>query len=245
VLYVVSNEQALHFEQLFLAANKLGWIKKDQEFVHIKFGLMRGEDLKRLSTRKGKTILLEEVIKEAIRRARKIVEKKNPSLSAREKKKISRVVGIGALKYNDLSQNRNTDIVFNWGKILDFEGNSAPYLQYTYARLRSILRKIENRKLKIGIKDLALLEHPEELGLLKKVLQFQGVLEDAAKENLPNLLCNYLWELANLANTFYEKYPVLKAEADLRNSRLALIDGTSRVLKQGLLVLGIEAPERI
>jgi len=242
VLYVVSNEQAFYFEQLFLAAEKLGWTKKGK-LVHVKFGLIRGEDMKRLSTRRGRTILLEEVIEEAIRRSRKIVEKKNPKLSPREKKAVARKIGIGALKYNDLSQNRNTDIIFDWSRLLALEGNSAPYLQYTYARLKSILRKAA--KVKIRPADLKFLQEPEEIVLVKKMLQFPEVLEDAAKENLPNLVANYLWELANLANTFYEKYPVLKAEPILKNVRLGLIAAISRTLKEGLAVLGIEAPERV
>jgi len=242
VLYVVANEQAMHFEQLFGAAKKLGWMKKD-ELLHVKFGMVRGEDLKRLSTRKGKTILLEEIIEEAVRRARKIVEVKNPKLPDREKVKIATAVGIGALKYNDLSQNRNTDIVFDWDTMLDFKGNSAPYLQYTYARLRSIGRKV--KKSSRGKSDLSLLKEAGERSLMQKTLQFQEAAEDAVKEYLPNLLCNYLWELANLANAFYEKYSVLQAAPDLQAARIALIKGTARVLKEGLSLLGIEAPEQV
>ncbi|MBI1975113.1 MAG: arginine--tRNA ligase, partial [Parcubacteria group bacterium] len=243
VLYVVANEQALRFEQLFVAAEKLGWTKG--ELVHVKFGMVRGEDMKRLSTRGGKTVSLDAVVQEAVSRARAVVEGKNPGLSQAEKQRIARMVGVGALKYNDLSQNRNTDIVFDWDRMLDFQGNSAPYLQYTYARLRSIRRKIKNAELRMQNVDLELLQKPEEIALMKKVLQFPEAVEDAAQEYAPNLLANYLWELANLANTFYEKYPVLKAEKGVREARLMLTTRVADTLRRGLLLLGIEALERV
>ncbi len=244
MLYVVSNEQTQYFNQLFRACEKLGWLKPGQA-VHVKFGLLRGEDLKRLSTRAGRVLLLEDVINEAVFRARKIVEEKNPLISEKDKENISRVVGIGALKYNDLSQNRNTDIVFSWEKMLDFEGNSAPYIQYTYARLKSILGKAKIKKYKYRKIALEILIEKEEVALMKKILRFQEALDDAARELAPNFLANYLWELASLTNTFYEKYPVLKAEENLKLARLFLITKTASVLKYGLHLLGIEAPERI
>lgn len=242
MVYVISNEQTQYLDQMFRAAEKLGWLASGQA-VHVKFGLLRGEDLKRLSTRGGKIILLEDAIKEAISRARKIVEEKNHALSEKEKAAISRMVGIGSLKYNDLSQNRNTDIIFDWDKMLDFAGNSAPYIQYTYARLKSIVRKSKQRK--IDDKSIAALAEPEEIALMKKVLQLPEAAEDAAREYAPNLVANYLWELANFANTFYEKYPVLKAEPKIRSARLALIVKTAATLKTGLLLLGIESPEMV
>lgn len=241
VLYVVSNEQAFHFEQLLLAAKKLGW-DKQCELIHVKFGLVRGEDLKRLSTRRGKTILLDEVIEESVRRARRVVEKKNKELPKREKDAIARKVGIGALKYNDLSQNRNTDIIFDWERMLSLEGNSAPYLQYTYARLKSIVRKAGRMATRESAKYLV---EEDEISLAKHLLRFPEAVEDAAKDNLPNIIANYLWELGNAANSFYEKYPVLKAEPRVRGARLFLIRAVTAVLKQGLSLLGIEAPERI
>jgi arginyl-tRNA synthetase len=246
ILYVVSNEQTQYLNQIFKAAEMLGWIKPG-EAVHVKFGLMRGEDLKRLSTRKGKIFLLEDVINEAISRCRKIVEEKNPSLSEKEVEKISRVIAIGALKYNDLVQHRNTDIIFDWNRILDLKGNSAPYIQYTFARLRSITRKARNSKPEIRNKsqNLKFLKQPEEIALMKKTLQFPEAVENAAREYAPNLIANYLWELSNLVNTFYEKYPVLKAEKGVREARLFLISRIADVLKEGLGLLGIEAPERV
>jgi len=244
MLYVISNEQTQYLDQVFRAAEKLGWLASRQA-VHVKFGLIRGEDLKRLSTRGGKMFLLEDVINEAVSRLRKIVEEKNPGLSEKEKERISRMVGIGALKYNDLSQNRNTDIIFDWNRMLDFQGNSAPYIQYTHARLRAILRKSKISKSKFRKANLDALVELEEIALMKKTMQLGEVIEDAAKGYAPNFLANYLWELANLANTFYEKYPVLKAEKGVREARLFLISRIADVLKEGLGLLGIGAPERI
>jgi arginyl-tRNA synthetase len=244
MLYVISNEQTQYLNQVFRAAEKLGWLSPGQA-IHVKFGLLRGEDLKRLSTRQGKTILLEDVIEEVVLRARQIVEEKNPGLSEKEKERISRMVGIGALKYNDLSQNRNTDIIFDWNRMLDFQGNSAPYIQYTHARLKSILRKTQMPKSKFQKVNLGALVEPEEIALMKKVLQFSEAVEDAAREYAPNLVANYLWGLSNLANTLYEKYPVLKAEKGVREARLFLINRIADVLKEGLGLLGIEAPERV
>lgn len=244
MLYVIANEQAQYLDQTFRAAEKLGWLRPGQA-IHVKFGMIRGEDMKRLSTRGGKTILLEDVIREAAARARRIVEEKNPALPEREKENIARMVGVGALKYNDLSQNRNTDIVFDWNRMLDFQGNSAPYLQYTHARMRSILRKIGNRKWKIRRSRFAPPAEQEEIALMKKTLRFPEAVEDAGAAFAPNLLANYLWEFANLANTFYEKYPVLKAEPVVRAARLALIAKTAATIKSGLKLLGIEAPERV
>lgn len=244
MLYVVANEQTQYFDQVFRAGEKLGWLKREQA-IHVKFGMLRGEDLKKLSTRGGKIFLLEDVINEAISRARKIVEDKNPSLSKKEKESISRMIGIGALKYNDLSQNRNTDIIFDWNRMLDLTGNSAPYIQYSYARLRSIVHKSQISPSKLRKTDLAPLNTTEELMLIKKVLQLPEAVRNAAKELAPNFVANYLWGLANLASAFYEKHPVLKAESGLRHARLALIAKTAATLKAGLDLLGIEAPERV
>jgi arginyl-tRNA synthetase len=262
ILYVVSNEQTQYFDQMFRAAEKLGWLAAHStssgqahstssgqacELVHVKFGLLRGEDLKRLSTRKGEIIMLDKVIDEAVQKAREIVEKKNTDLHLKEKDKIAEAVGIGALKYNDLSQNRNTDIIFDWNRMLDFDGNSAPYIQYTYARLRSIARKARNSKLEIRneFKLSNFLKQPEEVSLMKKALQLPEAAEDAARELAPNFVANYLWEMTNLVNVFYEKYPVLKAEKNVRDARLFLISKVAGALKQGLLMLGIKAPEQV
>ena len=248
VLYVVANEQALHFEQLSAAAAKLKLAPKTK-LVHIKFGLILGQDKKKLSTRRGQFVSLQKMIDEAVRRAKKIAKRKNSKLSAGQLKKIAKTIGLGAIKYNDLSQNRNTDIIFDWNRMLSLEGNSAPYLQYTYARLRSILRKA-GLPAQAGKKPLGRSLKIQQLGsperaLLCKVLQFQEVVPKAATEFLPSLLANYLFELSALANGFYEKYPVLKEKAPVREQRLSLIAGIAATLNAGLELLGIKVSERI
>lgn len=242
ILYVVANEQAGHFMQLFKAGELMGYIKPEMA-EHIKYGMVLGEDGKKFSTREGRVILLEEVLDEAISRARKTVEEKNPKLSKAEKEKIAKAVGIGAIKYNDLSQNRLTDIVFNWDKMLDFRGNSAPYLQYTYARIKSILRK---GKVRGALKfNSALLKDDRELTVLRRLVLFDEIIERAGEEYMPNIIADYLYNLANSFNAFYENVPVLSAEKDLRAARLGLISGVAIVIKNGLKLLGIEMLERM
>ncbi len=242
IIYVVANQQAGHLAQLFKAGEILGYIRPGMA-EHVKFGMVLGADGKKLATREGKVILLEDVLKEAVSRARKIVEEKNPKLSAKEKAKIADAVGIGAIKYNDLSQNRLTDITFNWDKMLDFRGNSAPYLQYTYARIKSILRKA---KIKGAFKfDPELLKDERELAVLRQLAVFDEIVERAGEEFMPNIIADYIYKLANNFNVFYENVQVLSAEKDLRAARLGLISGVAIVIKNGLKLLGIETLERM
>lgn len=242
IIYVVANEQAGHLAQLFRAANMLGYAGSGIA-VHVKFGMVLGPDGKKFSTREGKVILLEELLDEAVSRARQVVEEKNPKIPEAEKKKIARAVGVGAIKYNDLSQNRLTDITFNWDKMLDFRGNSAPYLQYTYARIKSILRKAKVRSaIKFNSK---LLVDERELGVLKLLANFDEAIARAGEEMMPNIIADYLYKLANSFNAFYENVQVLSAEKDLRQARLGLIAGVSVVIKNGLKLLGIETLERM
>lgn len=242
ILYVVSNEQAGYFPQLFKAAELLGYLKADIA-VHVKFGMVLSEKGKKLSTREGETILLNHFIDEAINRAYKIVSEKNPKLSLNQRKKIAEVVGIGALKYNDLSQNRLTDITFNWDKMLDFQGNAAPYLQYTCARIKSILRKAKiTNQVKFQPK---FLQDEKEIILIRQLNNFNETLLRAAEEYLPNILCEYLYQLANDFNAFYESLPVLKAEKETKLGRLALITAVAIVVKNGLKLLGIEVLEKM
>ncbi|EKD23870.1 MAG: hypothetical protein ACD_81C00163G0001 [uncultured bacterium] len=240
MLYVVGNEQAMHFEQLFSAVKKLG-IVTDQKLAHIKFGLMLGEDMKKFSTRAGKTVSLLGLLEEAIARAKKVVDEKQPDLSEEERQKIAEVVGIGAVKYNDLSQNRQSDIVFNWDRMLNFEGNSGPYLQYTYARLKSILRKAEN----ISTCDVDNLKDETELQVIMRLQEFPEVIESITKQYFPHYLTDYLYTLAKDTNAMYQKMPVLKAEENERNARLALIAAAAQTLKTGLELLGIKTLEQM
>ncbi len=243
ILYVVANQQALHFQQLFAIAEILGLDSAKLE--HIKFGLVLGEDKKKLSTREGNAVTLEEVADKAIKLARDIVEKKNPSLSEEEKEEIAQTVAIGALKYQDLKEHRNSDIVFDWKKMLDFAGDSGPYLQYTYARLSNIKNKALQEHPR-GELDFELLTEKSEMAVIKHLLDFPDVLGRVSKTNLPNHLTLYLYKLANLANRFYETVPVIKDENPSRRSaRLALVETAAAILKTGLGLLGIKVLEKI
>lgn len=239
MVYVVGNEQALHFEQLFAAVRKLG-IVDDQELVHVKFGMMLGEDMKKFSTRAGKVVSLLDLLQEAIVRARQVVDEKQPDLPEEERQKIAEAVGIGAVKYNDLSQNRQSDIVFNWDRMLSFEGNSGPYLQYAYARLKSILRKAE-----VGAFDAKDLKDEAELQVIMRLQEFPEVIEGMTKNHYPHHLADYLYALAKDMNAMYQKVQVLKAEEGERNARLALIAATAQTLKTGLELLGLKTLEQM
>ncbi len=239
ILYVVGNEQALHFQQLFAITKILDLDKI--ELGHIKYGLVLGGGGKKLATREGKAVVLEDVIDKAVLLAGKIVDKKNPDLPVRKRKAIAQAVGIGALKYNDLSQNRLSDINFDWQKMLSLEGNSAPYLQYTYARLKSILRKAGKRG-RFSVKQLS---GQADLDLVVKLMRFPDILEETANTYLPNYLSDYLYDLARETNMFYQTQPVLKSEPGLREARLKLIEVVAETLKTGLGILGIKTPEKI
>ncbi|MEK7547100.1 MAG: arginine--tRNA ligase [Patescibacteria group bacterium] len=240
IIYVVSNEQTLHFEQLFAAA-EIVRLKK-AKLAHVKFGLVLGEKGKKLSTRSGDTVQLEELLRKSVDLARKIVREKNPKLSAKEKEAIAEAVGIGAVKYNDLKENRLSDISFDWNKMLDFSGDSAPYLQYTRARLKSILRKARITKKAY----LEFLGDDIEMSIIRKLAEFPEVVRRSAEILMTNNIAKYLYELANLANKYYESTPILKDEnAPRRNARLVLIDSAASIMKSGLGLLGIKAPEKI
>ncbi len=242
MLYVVANQQALYFDQLFTCVKLAGFSNPKVKLTHVKFGLVLGEEGKKMSTREGEIIKLEELLNKAVDLAWRTVEKKNPELGRREKAKVAEAVGVGAVKYNDLSQNRLTDITFNWRRMMSFEGNSGPYLQYTYVRLKSILRKAGKLKsLRFNADILIELD----VNLLHKLIQYQDSLLRAAKENSPHLVANYLYELANLVNSYYHEAPVLKAVEPLRSLRLLLVQRTALVLKSGLEVLGIKVVERM
>ena len=240
ILYIVANQQALHFEQLFAIAKMLGFAKA--VLAHIKFGMVLGEDGKKLATREGKIIPLQDVIDEIVALAGKAVKEKNPELSEKQTDEIAKAIGIGALKYNDLKQHPRADIVFDWKAMLDISGNSGPYLQYTYARLHNIIEKAENRETGYA----ALLTEPEEEKLMKKILEFPEAVEHCTERNALNGLALYLYELSNDANRFYESVRVLNdKDIERRGARVMLISTVSAVLKTGLNLLGMEAPNRI
>ena len=240
MLYVVDNGQSLHFEQLFDAVKKLGYVT-DEKLVHVKFGLILGEDLKKLATRSGKHISLQAVIEEAIEKAEAVVNQKRSDLSEKERKEIGRAVGIAALKYNDLSQNRQSDIAFKWEKMLNLEGNSAPYLMYTHARLKSILRKAKAPR-SFGAEKLTT---PQELGLIRKLLGFPDVIHIVTQNYFPHYLTDYLFGLAQMTNAYYHGESILKSEPEVRDARLAFIVAIAQTMETGLGLLGISAPEKM
>jgi arginyl-tRNA synthetase len=239
IWYVVGAPQALHFQQIFAAAKMMG-IQGDLR--HIAFGSILGEDRKIMKTRSGENVGLAEVLHEAIERARKILSARTEALPPEEAESTARLIGLGAVKYAELSQNRLTDYVFSWDKLLAFEGNTAPYLQNAYVRIRSIFRKAGETP------DPAtpiLITAPAERALALKILQYAETLPVVLDDFRPNILANYLYELANTYHSFYEACPVLKAEPALRASRLVLSDLAACTLSHGLALLGIACPERM
>ena len=239
VWIVTGAPQILHFKQIFEIARREGYTA---DFRHITNGSILGEDRKLMKTRSGENVPLRDLLDEACQRARQVIEQKNPELTAEEKAEIASTIGIGAVKYADLSQYRMTDYVFAWDKMLSFQGNTAPYLQNAYVRIRSIFRKAGEAPAKI---DTLTLAEPAEITLAKRVAQFAEVVPQVLNDFRPNLLANYLFELANSFHAFYEACPVLKSAEPVRSSRLALSDLTARVLKKGLELLGIQVPERM
>ena len=242
--YVVGAPQMLHFKQIFEIARREGF---KADFRHIPFGNVLGEDRKLMKTRSGENVPLRQLLEEACARARKIIEEKNPDLSEAEKNDISRIIGIGAVKYADLVQYRMTDYIFSWDKMLALQGNTAPYLQNAYVRIRSIFRKAGDRLDDFkpsSLTNLALTD-PAEIALAKKLCQFAEVVPQVLNDFRPNVLANYLFELANSFHAFYEACPVLKSEEPRRSSRLILCDLTGRVLQRGLDLLGIKVPEKM
>ena len=236
---VTGAPQILHFKQIFEIARREGY---KADFRHITHGSILGENRKLMKTRSGDNVPLRELLDEACARARKIVEEKNPDLSDAEKIDIAQKIGIGAVKYADLSQYRMTDYVFSWDKMLSLQGNTAPYLQNAYVRIRSIFRKAGETQTKI---DQLVLAEAAEINLAKLLCQFAEVVPQVLNDFRPNILANYLFELANSFHTFYEACPVLKSEEPARSSRLALCDLAGRVLQRGLDLLGIKVPEKM
>ncbi|MGL1892778.1 MAG: arginine--tRNA ligase [Spirochaetaceae bacterium] len=239
LIYVTDDRQADHFKQFFRVSEMLGW---NVENIHVTFGLMKFADA-HFSSRKGNVIRLETLLDEAESRALKIVEEKNPELSTEEKKEIARVVGLGAVKYSDLSQNRSSAIIFDWDKNLSFEGNTSPYLQYVYARIQSILRKADFKG-SDSITDL-LFESEIENKLIIQMSKFHGVVIKAADTCKPNVIADYVYELAQMFNTFYNAINIMNSEELEKNSRLLLINKVAETIKSGLDLLGIEVLDRM
>lgn len=240
VWYVVGVPQQLHFRQLFDAAARWG---KTGDFKHIAFGSILGDDRKLMKTRSGENVGLIEVLAESVERAAKVIAEKNPDLQGEEAAKIAEIVGIGAVKFAELSQGRLTDYVFSWDRMLALSGDTAPYLQYSHVRIRSIFRKLD-APFDATAAEIHLNEDAE-IHLARLLVRFGEVLPTILEDFRPNLLANYVLELARAFHSYFEACPVLKAEEPVRSSRLALCELTSRTLKQGLYLLGIEVPERM
>jgi arginyl-tRNA synthetase len=243
IIYVTGAPQQLHFKQLFAIFRR--WHPEARvKLAHVWFGSVLGDDGRPFKTRAGETVRLEDLLDEAEERAFSVVSDKSPELDVAARREIARVVGLGAIKYADLSQNRQSDYVFSWDRMLSLQGNTAPYLLYAYTRIQSIFRK-GGEVTAMGIGQALTLTEPEELALGRRLLNFGLVLENAAEDFRPNFLCAYLYELAGDYARFYENCPVLKAEGAARATRLVLSNLTARVLKQGLEALGIETTEQM
>jgi len=240
IIYVTDARQQLHFKQVFAAARK--WWEKSPDLRHVYFGTILGEDGKPLKTRDGTPVKLADLLNEAEELALAVVTEKNPNLPPQVRQQIASVVGIGAVKYADLSQNRTTDYIFSWPKMLAMNGNTAPYMQYAYVRVQSIFRKAGATKTDIAKVSL---EHAAELDLAKHILRFPETLHAVAEDDKPNWLTGYLYDLTGKFSAFYENCPVLQSEEPTRSSRLLLCRLTADVIKQGLNLLGIEVIEQM
>ena len=240
IIYVVDARQSDHFTKVFHTARAAGWLDEGHTAEHVKFGTILGEDNRPFKTRSGETVRLVDLLDEAQDRALAIVREKSPELSDEQAAAIAAIVGIGAVKYADLSADRVKDYVFSWARMLAMDGNTAPYLQYAYARIRSIFRKAEDEPGEVVV------AHDAERALVLKLAQFPQVTAAVADRLEPHHLCTWLYELATSFSAFYENCPVLRADGQAqRRSRLALCDLTARALKQGLSLLGIEVIERM
>ena len=243
IVIFTDARQSLHFKQVEIVARKAGFLPENVGYDHCPFGMMMGDDGKPFKTRTGGTIKLAELLDEAVTRASELIKEKNPEISNDDLAVISKKVGIGAVKFADLSKNRTSDYIFNWKTMLSFEGATAPYLQYAYSRIQSIFSKAGSVSSNAAI---AIIE-PQEKALALKILQLEDVVDAVISECTPNLLCNYLYELASLYMSFYEACPILKEgiSDEVKNSRLALCQVISNTLKQGLDILGIEVMDRM
>ena len=243
LLYVVGAPQSQHLAMVFDVAAMAGWLRPPARAVHVAFGNVLGTDRKMLKSREGEPVRFVDVVDEAVVRATASVKEKNPDLPDDEQTDIGRMVGIGALKYADLSTDRIKDYVFDWDRMLAFEGNTAPYLQYAHARIRSILRKAGPPT--VAAEGVEPTLATEERDLILQLLHLDAAVHDTVEKYSPHRLCTYLFDLAQSFTSFYEACPVLKADPSTRAFRLRLCEQTARVLAKGLDVLGIEAPERM
>ncbi|HEC8683504.1 TPA: arginine--tRNA ligase [Salmonella enterica subsp. enterica serovar Oranienburg] len=245
VLYYIDSRQHQHLMQAWTIVRKAGYVPDSVPLEHHMFGMMLGKDGKPFKTRAGGTVKLADLLDEALERARRLVAEKNPDMPADELEKLANAVGIGAVKYADLSKNRTTDYIFDWDNMLAFEGNTAPYMQYAYTRVLSVFRKVDIDEQALASAPVIISED-REAQLAARLLQFEETLTVVAREGTPHVMCAYLYDVAGLFSGFYEHCPILSAENDaVRNSRLKLAQLTAKTLKLGLDTLGIETVERM
>ncbi len=245
VLYYIDSRQHQHLMQAWTIVRKAGYVPDSVPLEHHMFGMMLGKDGKPFKTRAGGTVKLADLLDEALERARRLVAEKNPDMPADELEKLANAVGIGAVKYADLSKNRTTDYIFDWDNMLAFEGNTAPYMQYAYTRVLSVFRKADINESALANAQVVISED-REAQLAARLLQFEETLTVVAREGTPHVMCAYLYDVAGLFSGFYEHCPILSAEnEEIRNSRLKLAQLTAKTLKLGLDTLGIETVERM
>ncbi|MBE4965660.1 arginine--tRNA ligase [Enterobacter cloacae complex sp. P24RS] len=245
VLYYIDSRQHQHLMQAWTIVRKAGYVPDCVPLEHHMFGMMLGKDGKPFKTRAGGTVKLSDLLDEALERARRLVAEKNPDMPADELEKLANAVGIGAVKYADLSKNRTTDYIFDWDNMLAFEGNTAPYMQYAYTRVLSVFRKANIDESVLANAPVTITED-REAQLAARLLQFEETLSVVARDGTPHVMCAYLYDLAGLFSGFYEHCPILSAESEaVRNSRLKLAQLTAKTLKLGLETLGIETVERM
>src|SRR5690606_31318109 len=243
LLYVVGAPQAQHLNMVFEVAKMAGWLQPPAEAIHIAFGSVLGEDRKMLRSRSGDAVRLIELLDEAVERAAAAVASKNPDLDGDARANVARMIGIGAVKYADLSTDRIKDYVFDWDRMLAFDGNTAPYLQYAHARICSIFRRAGADRAAVRGGAAISLGEPQELALARRLLGYPTAVTETVAGLAPHKLCTYLFDLAQDFTAFYEHCPVAKADEPVRSSRLALCDVTARTLAHGLGLLGISAPD--
>ena len=241
-IYVVGNEQQLHFKQVFKVFELMGYEKYASRCVHVPFGLVVDKDGEKIGSRKGNSVFLEDILKEAIDKVKDIINDKNPNLE--DKDEIARKVGVGAIIFNDLSNSRIKDEIFDWDMLLNFQGETGPYIQYIYVRTKSLLSKAGYIP-KIEEVDYSKLTEVEAINTLKLLYQFNEVIQNAADKNEPSILARYLIDLSQSFSTFYNEHKIITEEKEIQDARLYLTYSVGTVLKTGAELLGMEMPERM
>ncbi len=244
ILYVVDAGQQQHFQMVFAVAEMAGWLAPPREAVHVAFGIVLGTDRKRLRSRSGEPMKFVELLDEALERAAVAIDEKDPDLTADQRAETIHMIGIGAVKYAELSTDRVKDYVFDWDRMLSFDGNTGPYLQYAHARICSIFRRADIDRASVRSFSITV-DAPQERALALRLLAYPTAIDTTLETYSPHKLCTYVYDLATDFTAFYEHCPVLKADEPLRSSRLALADLTARVLAHALGLLGIDAPEQM